>query len=650
MSKMDIKATSKHLDGDAPRIHSNSRPESSTRVNDAQVFKAHIRLLQAQTKPAVLLNLPLILITLVLLWPSTQHPWLLVWAGSSTIISLLRLALFKRFDATGDDDDAIKRWSSMHLLVTAITGLLWGSLALFLLQDISSYQQNYIILLIIGLTGTSISVNSSYFPNFLAFIIPAIVPMEFVLLSLDKEIYNGFSYLLIVYLFILIKSARAAERNVRHTITLRLENQSLVNTLRRSNAELYQEVELRTNMEAQLREAKEVAEQASQSKSEFISRISHELRTPLTAILGFSGILSHSQKLEESVRADIGKINKAGQHLLSLIDDLLDISRIEKGNLTISQEPIKLDDLLEETRSLITPLAEKSEVELIITTPPQTLILNADYMRLKQVLLNLLSNAVKYNRSGGRIELKVETVAAERVRISVIDTGVGIAAEKLDQLFEPYNRLGAENTSVLGTGIGMTISKQIIELMHGEIGVQSELGKGTQFWIELPLSSEWEAKILDTDFLVDGLYEVLPDGFVCLYVEDNPNNVALIRRMMEHMGNIKLISAPSAELGIELAEAHRTDLILMDINLPGMNGYSALQHLRQSELGKRLPIIALSANSGPDEVERGLAAGFDDYLTKPVDMETLAATIARVYQHYKTTELAPAPDINHRLH
>jgi len=597
------------------------------------MFAEQIQLLQEQSRPAVLLNLPLILITVTIFWSNIPYPWLVAWAGTLGILSFLRLSLFKRFETIINSHECIKRWSRIHLLITAITGALWGSISLLLLTTLNSYQENYIILIILGLTGTSISVNASYFPNFLAFLFPAILPLEFVLITYDKALYNGFSYLLLLYLFVLIKAAHATERNVRHTISLRHENQSLVSNLRQTNAELIQEIELRTSIEGELRDAKEMAEFANRSKSEFISHISHELRTPLTVILGFSGILSHDRNLTDTLRTDIGKINKAGQHLLTLLDDLLDISRIEKGSLSITSEPISLDELLDETRSLITPLAEKARIHLEISTPPANLKLMADYMRLKQVLLNLLTNAIKYNRTGGQVLLTVETTTPERARINVIDTGHGIAADKLKQIFQPYNRLGAEKTEILGSGIGMTISKQIMDLMHGDIDVESELGKGSHFWIELPIASEQAGMgIEDTDFLMDGLYEVLPDGFRCLYVEDNPSNIALIRRMMEHMGHIELLSAPSAELGIALATVHQPDLILMDINLPGMDGYAALEILRNNDENKHIPIIAISGSVGAEEIKRGLAAGFDDYLTKPVNMESLAASIARNFR------------------
>lgn len=608
--------------------------ESTTRprAQEFRVFNEQIRLLQEQSKPAILLNLPLVLISLAIFWSSIIDGWLLTWAAALILLSLLRLRLFRKFTNMVQDNNAIRQWAHLHMLITSFTGALWGSMALFLLYDLSGYQENYIILVILGLTGTSISVNSSYFPNFLAFIIPAILPMELILLSDAKEIYNGFSYLLLLYLFVLVKAARATERNVRHTITLRHENQSLVYDLRRSNAELTQEIKLRESMEGQLRSAKEAAERANASKSEFISRISHELRTPLTAILGFSGILIHNKQIADSVRQDIGKINKAGHHLLKLIDDLLDISRIEAGNLSVSLEPVKLHDLLEETRGLIAPLAEKASIELDIPTVPESLYLYGDYMRLKQVLLNLLSNAVKYNRAGGSVSVQYQVFEPELIRISVIDNGVGIAADKLDQIFQPYNRLGAEKTSVQGTGIGMTITKQIMELMNGDIGVESEAGKGTQFWIELPLvSGDEQQDALPQAHLPDSIRAHLPDGFSCLYVEDNPNNVELIQRMMDHLGKVRVLSAPSAELGIELAAVHHPDLILMDINLPGMDGYKALEKLRQADENRNIPIIALSANSTNAEIERGRQAGFDDYLTKPVSMETLASAILRIF-------------------
>lgn len=620
----------------------NSEPLDPPSSGDARLFLEQIRTLQEQSRIGVLLNLPLVVISAVILWPAAPTKPLLVWTAVLIILSVLRLAMYRNFRSMVKSEACVQRWARLHQVATAITGVAWGSMGYFLDLDLSPYQANYIALVFLGLTATSLSVNASYFPNFLAFFVPICLTMESFFLSTEQPLYHGFSYLLVFYFLILVKAAHSTAKNLRHTISLKHENQDLISHLRQSNSELTREIELRSSIESQLRDAKDIAEQASQSKSEFISRISHELRTPLTAILGFSGILGHSPKVDEAVRTDIIKINKAGQHLLGLIEDLLDISRIESGTLSVTSEPVRLEDLLEETRNLILPLAKRSSIDLQIDIPAGQLVLQADYMRLKQVLLNLLTNAVKYNHGGGRVSLSTETLDEDKLRIHVTDNGAGIAADKLDQIFMPYNRLGAEYTQVSGTGIGMTISKQIIELMHGNIGVESELGKGSHFWVDLPLASEWDISgINDLDFLIDGLYQVLPDDFVCLYIEDNPHNVALIRRMMEHMGNIKLISAPTAELGIELAKAHQPDLILMDINLPGMDGYMALEVLRRDESNARLPIIALSANAALEEVERGLSAGFDDYLTKPVDMESLAASIARNYQN--TTKRAASP-------
>lgn len=380
---------------------------------------------------------------------------------------------------------------------------------------------------------------------------------------------------------------------------------------------------------SELMEQKEQAEAANRAKSEFLSSMSHELRTPLNAILGFSQLLQMGTDTPLTERQDgyVDQVLKAGRHLLSLIDEVLDLARIEAGKLNLSMEAVDLDDLVEECIGLTKTLAEAKQIKIHVTRlddPPQ---LNTDRLRAKQSLLNLLSNAVKYNVKNGTISVVEEIGKTGRLRISVTDTGRGIPEDRQMELFSPFNRLGAETSDIEGTGIGLVLTKRLMEEMGGEIGFSSEEGRGSTFWIEFPVAKPATVQPAQQDngtaseLILDGQEKLL------LYVEDNPANLALMESIVEGIRNLSLISAPTGELGYSLAESHNPDIIILDINLPGMDGCEAVRLLRSRKSTKNTPILALSADAMPRSVDRGLKAGFDDYLTKPIDVPRLMEAI-----------------------
>ncbi|MCA1940476.1 MAG: PAS domain S-box protein [Caenispirillum bisanense] len=388
-------------------------------------------------------------------------------------------------------------------------------------------------------------------------------------------------------------------------------------------------VGIRTDI-TELRLAQEEAERANEAKSAFLSSMSHELRTPLNAILGFAQLLEASRKdpLTDKQKSHVQHILKGGQHLLDLINEVLDLARIEAGKLTLSIEDISPADVIDECLSITETLAERRGIAVQRAFALPLPGVRADYTRLKQVLLNLLSNAVKYNREEGRITLAVGPGAPGMLRFAVTDTGRGIPADKFVSLFEPFNRLGAETTEVEGTGIGLTITRELTERMGGTIGVESEVGVGSTFWVEMPLS---EAR-LDLPVEIEALGDATADASAgpslrVLYVEDNPANMRLMEEVMEELGNVDLRTAHTAELGIELAVRERPDLILMDVNLPGMDGFQALAILREQPETRTTPIIALTANATASSIQKGIAAGFTAYLTKPVVIPQLMQAI-----------------------
>ncbi len=400
----------------------------------------------------------------------------------------------------------------------------------------------------------------------------------------------------------------------------------------------------RKRLDQVLQEKNIELERANLAKSDFLSSMSHELRSPLNAILGFAQLMQiDGATSTPSQKGSLDQILHAGWYLLDLINSILDLAQIESGKLTLSLEQVSLSDVMIECQAMIEPQRQNRGLGLTFPEFTQPCSVAADRTRLKQVLINLLSNALKYNRPGGSVAVEIDKPTPERVRISIRDTGLGLAPEKLAQLFESFNRLGQEASVEEGTGIGLVVSKRLVELMGGVIGVESVVGVGSVFWIELMAAVEPDVAVERS-----GLADPVPPQMLTgervrtvLYVEDNPANLTLVEQLLARHSDLRLLSARDGNRGIEIAGASRPDVILMDINLPGLNGLEAMKILRADPATSHIPIVALSANALPRDIKKGVEAGFFRYLTKPIKVNELMDTLGAALELADQTRQRP---------
>ena len=405
----------------------------------------------------------------------------------------------------------------------------------------------------------------------------------------------------------------------------------------------------RKRVESELRAATAAAEKANRAKTDFLSAMSHELRTPLNAVLGFAQLMEGgSPPPTPSQKRNLDHILKAGWYLLELINEILDLALIESGKATLSREAVALPDVMLECRAMVESQARQRGIGMSFPSVDAARFVKGDRTRIKQVLINLLFNAIKYNRPGGSVSIEYTFIQDDSIRISVRDTGAGLAPEQLAQLFQPFNRLGKEAGAEEGTGIGLVVTKRLVELMGGRIGVDSTVDVGSVFWVELSLTAapqfapeELEHSARELPYAAAGA-----PLRTLLYVEDNPANLELVEQLVARRGDLRLLSAAEGNLGIEFARAYHPEVILMDINLPGISGITAMKVLGADAATAHIPIIALSANAVPHDVAKALQAGFFEYLTKPIKvnqfMDALDRALAHAAAHPATAVGAPA--------
>lgn len=421
----------------------------------------------------------------------------------------------------------------------------------------------------------------------------------------------------------LIYTKNQSLTKLKDNLQIEVDKQTLA--LTNTNQQLLNEIQVKNEIQEQLIISKKQAEKSSESKSEFLARMSHELRTPMNAILGFGQVLEVVEKDPKKLD-QIKTIIRAGEHLLLLINEVLDIVNVDSGHMILSLEEIKLSRMFDECMIMTKPLAEQKNITLKVTRNDD-LWVKADNLRLIQVITNLLSNAIKYNHHDSVIKIEAEAIKNNNIKISIIDTGFGIEKEEQHLIFDPFQRMHSKIMKIEGIGIGLTITKKLIGLMNGKINFVSEPNKGSTFWIELPQGAaqhypndENTIKLLNDQHMNKASYSVL-------YIDDNPESLKLMETILGKYNNCQLLMAHTAEIGLELAKQYQPNLIILDINLPGMNGFEALEKLKNNPKTASCVIIALSANALPNEIKKGLDLGFSEYLVKPLNIKRFLETI-----------------------
>jgi len=571
---------------------------------ESRIQLEEIRMLYGSMSLSMLATFIVSLIMYLVMIGHANSPQLLsLWFAVMTGSVLLRSWDAYAFNKARLEEQRRKSWGLRFLIGSTFAGFWWGMLS-WMGYSVENEYQTLIIVCIVGIAGGSLTTLSCRWQTTVLFLMPALLLLELRLIYDDDNFFTAVSFLLAVYIFFTLTASRRAYKNSNQNIRLRIE------------ADIREEA---------LRTAKNEAEHANEAKSIFLSNMSHELRTPLNAILGYTQLLKHDESLSAKQQDSIKEIDDAGELLLELVNQVLDLSGIEEGKLKISIENVPLENVLRECKALIQPLADESHIHLDFITEFSGYV-KADHTRLKQVILNLLSNAIKYNRYNGMVNVRCSYTGGNCVRIVVKDNGYGIPQDKLHSLFEPFTRLETGTKKVEGTGIGLTISKKLTEMMNGTLNVQSTLGHGSTFWIELEGSRDHISREMSPgqpDLISDADNVESTHTVKILVVEDNPSNLKLISSQLRTLG-YKADLASNGKEGLGLFRSHDYALVLTDCNMPIMDGYELAIEIRKEN--RQIPIIALTADAFPEREQQCLSAGMNGRLVKPVNLQKLQDT------------------------
>ena len=570
-----------------------------------------IRMLYASIPFAGTASIVVSLIYLVILFEQAESQRnLLLWFGGMTLVTLARSWDAWRYHQADSQSRArIRLWKRRFLLGATLAGTGWG-LLMWLGYPPENEYQALIVVGLVGVSGGAMSTLSYQKQAIAFFLIPALGLLELFLITEETEFSQITAYLLAFYMVFTLFTSKRIYLNTSGNVRLRMEADIRERTLTKT---------------------KEDAERANQAKSEFLSHMSHELRTPLNAIIGFAQLLEYDNQLNSRQRSQIQEISQAGSHLLSLVNRILDLTSIEEGALQLNIQPVSVNALLTECQSLTRSLAEKHLVT-VSARPEAQYFVDADYTALKQVLLNLLSNAIKYNKAGGSVFVTCSMQDKDHVRIAVRDTGIGLTVEQIGYIFEPFNRINPVGSKIEGTGIGLSITRDLVRHMHGDMGVEGQVGHGSLFWVELPGRCEALTTVntspapADSDAVLLPAHDTSGGKPRILVVEDNPANQLLLTNQLTLFG-YECDQANNGKQALELFRQNDYALILTDCNMPVMDGYQLSLAIRETD--RTIPIIAITADAFPDSEDRCATVGMNDRLIKPVQLYALKELLAK---------------------
>jgi len=619
-------------------INKNSEQLESNKHRE-KIWREQIRLVEGNAVISNYVSLAISIVLAVLLWPKQSHDVISIWLGFMVLLSVVRVFMsmsLKRREANRVDS---KLFYQFYLLAILMTGAGWGATGYFMFSD-DPIHQVIIGFIVAGMSAGGASVMSPILRLYVLYLILVVSPLMFSLFKYGGD-HSALGFIMLGYIVVMIAMGSRINKRILDSLELRFHNESLIKFMSKAknetedlNEELADEIEQRKRVEKELKSAKEAAEAASKTKSEFLANMSHEIRTPMNGILGTLQLLQGS-KLTESQGEYVSIAYSSGEALLSLLNDILDFSKIEAGKLELEYIPFNLVSLVRELTVLLTPRADERKVVLLTDLdeeiPP---VIKGDSVRIRQILANLLTNAIKFTENGNvtvKASVLEKTEKAVRLKIEVTDSGIGISEEAQRKLFNSFTQADGSTTRKYGgTGLGLAIVRQLVTLMRGRLGVDSEEGKGACFWIEVAFEVPEEKLVPDqVEKEAVELVEEL-QGHVLL-VEDNPVNQIIAKKMLEKIGLSYEVVVNGEEAVTRFKQPHEFNAVLMDCQMPVMDGYEATQVIRgleQSGSLKRIPVIAMTANAMEGDKDKCIQSGMDDYVAKPVKQDALMQVLS----------------------